>query len=164
MKRKGILKLTAAFAASALLALVPMTAFAAEGEAEEPKVFYIDARKPAQETQPLEVKPVAAHWETDEHGTRYILTDGTYLSNVWLQINNGSWYYLDGDGYQVKGWQKIDEKDYYFEQDGHMLIGWQKIGEDWYFFEFEPDSSRGQMYVERTTPNGRIADEEGVLF
>lgn len=38
MKRKGILKLTAAFAASALLALVPMTAFAAEGEADRKSV------------------------------------------------------------------------------------------------------------------------------
>ena len=164
MKTRGILKLTAAFTVSALLALVPMTVFGAEEEAEEPKVFYIDARKPVQETEPLEAKPVAAHWESDSHGTRYILEDGTYLSNVWLQINYGSWYYLDGDGYRVKGWQKIDEADYYFEQDGHMLIGWQQIGGDWYFFEFEPDSTRGVMYVDQITPNGRFADEEGVLF
>lgn len=166
MKKRGILKFTAAFTVTALLALIPMTVFAAEEEAtEEPKVSYIDARKPAQETEPFEAKPVAAHWESDGHGTRYILEDGTYLSNVWLQINNtGSWYYLDGEGYQVKGWQKIDEVDYYFEQDGHMLIGWQKIGGEWYFFDFKPDSSKGLLYIDRITPNGRMANEEGVLF
>lgn len=158
MKKGKLFRLTTALTVSALVALAPMTVLAAEG-----KVSVIDARSHAEEVYEWEEKKVSAHWKKDDFGTKYVLEDGTFLTNVWFQTANGNWYFLDENGYQVKGWQNIDGVDYYFEQDGHMLIGWQKIGGQWYFFEFTPDSTRGVMYEEQQAPDGRIADAAGVL-
>lgn len=160
--KKRFVRLTAALTVSAMMALAPMTVLAADGETS--KVSVIDARSHAEAVYEWEEEKVPAHWQKDDYGTRYVLEDGTYLANVWFQTANGNWYFLDENGYQVTRWQNIDGVDYYFEQDGHMLIGWQKIEGSWYFFEFKPDSSRGLMYESKMAPDGRMADEEGVLF
>lgn len=160
--KKRFVRLTAALTVSAMMALAPMTVLAADGEAS--KVSVIDARSHAEAVYEWEEEKVPAHWQKDDYGTRYVLEDGTYLANVWFQTANGNWYFLDENGYQVTRWQNIDGVDYYFEQDGHMLIGWQKIEGSWYFFEFKPNSSRGLMYESKMAPDGRMADEEGVLF
>ena len=158
MKKRSMFKVTTMAAVSALVALAPMTVLAADG-----KVSVIDARNHAEQVYEWEEKKVAAHWEKDDYGTKYVLEDGTFLTNVWFQTANGNWYFLDEDGYQVTRWQNIDGVDYYFEQDGHMLIGWQKIDGQWYFFEFAPDSTRGVLYEEELAPDGRMADAEGIL-
>lgn len=52
-------------------------------------------------------------------------------------INDGkSWYYLNSDGTQYKGWLQQDDKYYYLlPETGEMLIGWKEIDDKWYYMK-----------------------------
>ncbi|MBQ2943725.1 MAG: InlB B-repeat-containing protein, partial [Ruminococcus sp.] len=75
-------------------------------------------------------------WEYDGLGYRYRYVDGTYAANCWLDDaqNNYVRYYIDANGYSVRGWQKIGDAWYYFDPNsGAMLSGWLFIGDKWYY-------------------------------
>ena len=124
-------------------------------------------------------------WEYDGTGYRYRYIDGTYGANCWLDdaTNNYVRYYLDANGYSVRGWQKIGDAWYYFDTTSAALLsGWLYIGDKWYYTDstgamqtgwieqdgnyFYFDSSGAR--VENTTVdiNGSTCtfDENGVLI
>lgn len=75
-------------------------------------------------------------WEYDGTGYRYRYVDGTYGANCWLDdaTNNYVRYYLDANGYSVRGWQKIGDAWYYFDPNsGALLSGWLYIDNKWYY-------------------------------
>ncbi len=75
-------------------------------------------------------------WEYDGTGYRYRYVDGTYGINCWLDdaTNNYVRYYLDANGYSVRGWQKIGEAWYYFDTNSAALLsGWLNIDNKWYY-------------------------------
>jgi hypothetical protein len=78
-------------------------------------------------------------WQISDDGSRwYRNQDGTYPQNSWEQID-GSWYYFNSDGYVLQD-SYVEWKDntYYVGTDGIML-------------------------VDGTAPDGRTADENGIL-
>jgi len=74
-----------------------------------------------------------AKWKTNQNGTWWEESDGSYPVNEWKKISE-EWYYFDYLGYRVTGWQKIKSQWYYFDTDGKMAVGWREIDGKWYYF------------------------------
>ncbi|MDO4633973.1 MAG: polysaccharide deacetylase family protein [Eubacteriales bacterium] len=95
----------------------------------------------------------AGKWQKDpEAGNfRFILEDGTYLTSTWLRVGKKI-YYVDANGYRVKGTVKYrkrfyflnkhgvlltgkwSKRKYYFQEDGTRASGWTEINGNTYFF------------------------------
>ena len=124
-------------------------------------------------------------WEYDGVGYRYRYVDGSYGINCWIDDapNNYVRYYVDANGYSVRGWQKIGDAWYYFDPNSAALLsGWLYIDNKWYYTDstgarqtgwveldgnsFYFDSSGAR--VENTTVNingsSCTFDENGVLI
>ena len=71
-------------------------------------------------------------WKHNKTGYWYEYSDGTYVTNDWLQ-DGSKWYHFNANGYMQTGWQLIGGKWYYFAANGAMLTGWKSIGGKWYF-------------------------------
>lgn len=54
-------------------------------------------------------------WKKNSKGWWYEYSDGSYVKNDWLKIDN-RWYYFDDKGYAVKGYATIKGKKYYFAE------------------------------------------------
>ena len=83
------------------------------------------------------------HWEKSESGIRYLLEDGTYVSNDWLQIGKYK-YCFDENGFLCTGWYEQGKEKYFLKKKGkpgtigRMLTGWRTIsGKECYF---DPDT------------------------
>lgn len=162
MKRIGKLF----FAVWMAVVLCPSLAYAGE-EAEES--FSVEQSEEADadaiaSSESRQAPSIEGVWEGDGEDWRYRLPDGNYLERNWLQ-DGGHWYYLDGDGYMVRGVKKIQSVLYYFlengamavgwaydadedcwyhaEETGELTIGWLEAGGAWYWFD-----SKGIMYNE----------------
>lgn len=82
---------------------------------------------------------IGAGWQQNADGTYWFKnTDGSYPQMNWLN-DNGAWYFFDENGTMVT----------------NMVISWQ--GNDYYF------GADGKLVTNAKTPDGRTADENGVL-
>ena len=76
-------------------------------------------------------------WHEDAKGWWFQNADGTYPKNEWMRVY-WDWYYFDGDGYAVKGWQEIEyngkKEKFYFNISCQMVTGWQYLENHWYYF------------------------------
>lgn len=54
-------------------------------------------------------------WKKNYKGWWYEYSDGSYVKNDWLKVDN-RWYYFDDKGYAVKGYATIKGKKYYFAE------------------------------------------------
>lgn len=87
------------------------------------------------------VSLVFADWVKVNDKYRYMNSaTGQYVLNNWIQTGNG-FYFLDGEGFTVKGWYLIDNKYYYFSDDGLMQTGFINYGNKKYYLN--PDN--GEM-------------------
>lgn len=90
---------------------------------------------------------------------------GQIVTNNWIQTNQG-YYFLDSNGYMVKGWYLINGKYYYFGTNGLMQTGFIVTNNEVYYL----DVKSGAMvtgWIEVTTdgiseyfyfkPNGTMA-------
>ena len=79
-----------------------------------------------------------AGWIELDDGTWCYVDNKGKLSTGWAQIN-GKWYYFAGGEddnipvLMVTGWQAIGGKWYYFNNSGAMVTGWAKLGGKWYY-------------------------------
>ena len=96
-------------------------------------------------------------WAKDNVGWKYVLKDGTCLSNTWKKVR-GSWYFLGKDGYlemnayrsgwyvgqdgawdgkaKAPGWKQASTGWKYELSSGRYLQNcWMMIDGKWYFFE-----------------------------
>ncbi len=71
---------------------------------------------------------------------RYI-NDQWYYYKAYVKqtgwINDGqSWYYLNADGTQYKGWLLYNNEYYYLlPTTGQMAVGWQQVDDGWYYLK-----------------------------
>ncbi len=98
------------------------------------------------------------------------VSDGTRgaMKVGWQYVDN-NWFYLnpisDGArGAMRAGWQYLNGNWYYLNPisdgtRGAMKTGYQKVGGVWYYL----DPGSGVLWVNRTVPNGSVADSSGVL-
>lgn len=70
-----------------------------------------------------------------EEGKWYYYNGNGILQTGWKYINN-SWYYLNRDGSMASGWLEDGGAWYYLggPNDGSMKVGWQYIDGNWYYF------------------------------
>ncbi|WP_421572415.1 hypothetical protein M1L65_07225 [Slackia exigua] len=81
----------------------------------------------------------------------------------WLKVG-GKYYYADGSGALVSGWQLIGGSWYRFNEAhdgtwGAMLTGWTKSGGYWYWLW--PDGHMGAGEIIRTEGKAYMLDAEG---
>ncbi|MCD8223152.1 MAG: hypothetical protein LUD07_13395 [Clostridiales bacterium] len=81
---------------------------------------------------------VTTGWRQDSVGWWYVLSDGSYPTNGWLQID-GYWYCFDSVGYMRTGWILSANGSYYY-----------------------CDTSSGKMLTSTYTPDGYYVDANGV--
>lgn len=56
------------------------------------------------------------------------------IRGTWIQTENGIWMFCQTNGIYLKSrWGMIDGLWYYFDGDGRMLTGWQNLGSQWYY-------------------------------
>lgn len=115
-------------------------------------------------------------------GLWYRIGEDGLMVTGWFQFE-GKWYYLRPSGEMATGWQKDQEWWYHLGIAGAMDTGWIQIDGKWYLLnEIMPvpqkrmDPATGQMtestvgqmpygalYVNTTTPDGYVVDENGVM-
>lgn len=88
-------------------------------------------------------------WEQDEHGWKFLQTNGTYAAGQWGMIK-GVWYLFGEDTYMKTGWNNWNNRWYYLDEtkgsnEGVMLVGWQLIKDKWYYLNPISDGTRGAM-------------------
>lgn len=84
-------------------------------------------------------------WVLIDGEVYYIDEDGSYVVG-WLQVEDGTWYYLDPEtAAMVTGWKKIGGKWYFFAPDGAMKTGWIKPNPKgpWYYLNPNGDMATG---------------------
>lgn len=80
------------------------------------------------------------------------------LQGTWKQNNTGWWYSLSDGSYVTSAWKQINGEWYYFNADGYMLVGWQQLNGNWYYM----DQRSGKMLANTTTPDGYYVNASGV--
>lgn len=92
-------------------------------------------------------------WLSTELGWKYILGNGTYAANQWIQSpDSGLWYWMDANGYMVSNqWHNDAGTWYWLGADGSMAKGWVLTGGQWYFM----DEVNGNMRVGWKWWNGK---------
>lgn len=132
--------------------------------------------------------PSQAGWVQDQNGWVYRMSDGGLARSTWLYVDN-NWFYLDYNSYMRTGFIYVDNNWFYLNPvsdgtKGAMKTGWlnlggtyyylnpisdgtrgarktgyQNIDGKWYFF----DLNTGALWMNRTVPNGKWADANGVI-
>ncbi len=84
----------------------------------------------------IEIRYIAT-WQTDENGTKYCYSDGTYFTSNKLEKIDGKWYLFKSDGYiYTNTWREDSGGKYYLGKDGYMLTKqWEIIDNKWYYFK-----------------------------
>ena len=88
-------------------------------------------------------------WINDGQSWYYMNSDGTQYKG-WLLLDNSYYYLLPKTGQMMTGWQTIDNVTYYFNPDGDMASGWTVIDNYWYYF-----NGNGQMMTGWLQLDGR---------
>lgn len=89
--------------------------------------------------------------------------DGAMETGWVYDQMDGCWYYLDSSGKMAEGWICIDEKWYYFTPQAEGSSGWTLNEGKWEYKKPEGHSrSRGSLYMNAMTPDGRQVDSNGV--
>ena len=84
-------------------------------------------------------------------------------SNGWVQRDDGQWTYMKW-GFPVKGrWENIGDRWYWFNAEGVMQTGWIELDGAAYYLAEATTEGRpmGSCYINETTPDGFIVDENG---
>lgn len=84
-------------------------------------------------------------WVKDNIGWWYKRADGSYPRNTWLKLD--AWYWFNGSGYAVTGWNLIKGRWYYFDKNCQMMIGWNKVDNKWYYMNSNGDMLTGWQLI-----------------
>lgn len=72
----------------------------------------------------------------------------TATAQGWKQLENGIWNYVNENGSNATGWQKINGDWYYFNSNGEMQKGWQKVNGSWYYLKQDGAMITGWKWIE----------------
>lgn len=127
-------------------------------------------------------------WVQDQTGWRFYFANHQPAQNTWIFVDN-NWFFIDAAGYMMTdwiyvdnnwfylnpisdgtrgamqtGWQVINGNTYFLNPisdgtRGAMRTGYQNVDGNWYYF----DSEQGFLWKNQNVPNGRWADENGIL-
>ncbi|KXT76444.1 KxYKxGKxW signal peptide domain-containing protein [Streptococcus sp. DD12] len=104
------------------------------------KTYYYDADNGRLVTN----RPFVFDGKTYTADATGVVTEGASYRNQFVSDDQGNWYYFDGDGQLVTGFQVINGQQLYFAKDGRQVkSGLTKIDGATYYFD--PDS--GEMAV-----------------
>ena len=98
----------------------------------------------------------------------YYVRNGSPVTG-WLSLTSDEWYYMDpATGYMKAGWFSDGTSVYLLNPNhdgtyGKMLTGYQTVSGLTYYFNELHDGTYGAMYRSRYTPQGRWADENGIV-
>lgn len=122
------------------------------------------------------------YWQTDKRGTWYEYTNNTYPKAKWVEIdgqqyhfdsdgyldinkwvlgNDSRWYFVNGNGVMVTGWNYINDKWYYMDASGAMYTGWMQRGDKWYYLN--PDNGQMKTGWAKVGESWYYLDKEGVM-
>ncbi len=74
-------------------------------------------------------------WIQDSNGWRFKFASGEFATNT-VVYSVGQGYYMDSDGYMIKGWYTAEDGSKYFgDSSGALFAGWKKIQDKWYYFD-----------------------------
>ena len=126
-------------------------------------------------------------WVNSIYGWSYYI-NGVPVKNNWVYVDN-EWYHLNANGFMDTDWIYTDNNWFYLNPvsdgtRGKMLTGWQQIGPYKYYLNPVSDGTRGArktgyqfidgawylfdlnsgaLWTNMVTPNGMVADANGVL-
>ncbi len=97
----------------------------------------------------------------------YYLRGGARVTG-WLGLTADEWYFMDNSGLMSAGWFNDNGTVYLLNPAhdgsyGKMLAGYQYYNGFLYYFNEAHDGSYGAMFRNRTTPDGRWADNDGIV-
>lgn len=120
---------------------------------------------------------VYGRWRNYQEGSKYQKKDGSFAEPGWLMVL-GRWYYFDSSGYVVKNdWIEEDGSRYYLSGDGGMSVGWSRWEGNWYYFGENGAMQVGWLQTQpgewyylnqdgtmayNTTIDGYLIDENGL--
>ena len=92
----------------------------------------------------------------NQDGTWYYLDQNGYMQKWWIK-DKGEWYFLNGSGAMETGWLLDQGKWYYLESSGAMKTSqWFEVDGKWYYV-----NDSGELLVNTTTPDGYTVNENG---
>ena len=75
----------------------------------------------------------------EDYGSNAVNPD--ILRGTWERTETGIWKFRQtGGAYAVSRWGMVDGLWYYFDGEGRMLTGWQYINQQWYYLCMEEDT------------------------
>ena len=92
----------------------------------------------------------------NQDGTWYYLDQNGYMQKWWIK-DKGEWYFLNGSGEMETGWLLDHDKWYYLESSGAMKASqWFEVNGKWYYV-----NDSGELLVNTTTPDGYKVNANG---
>ena len=88
-------------------------------------------------------------WHVDNNGRFFYQGNGVVLKGTWYLID-GNFYRFSENGYALANqWFKDNATGYwyYLNGEGKMLTGWQQINGVWYYFKATNGNGYGAMYA-----------------
>ncbi len=83
----------------------------------------------------VDILPTIPNHEYDEDGICDCGDQIEVVADSWVQNDDGTRYYFDGNGVMVTGWQQIGGNRYYFDGNGAMQTGWLNDGGTLYYLD-----------------------------
>ncbi len=138
-------------------------------------------------TTPGNTGTESGQWVNSAYGWSYYV-NGVPVKGNWVYSGN-EWYHINANGFMDTGWIFVDNNWFYLNPIsdgtmGKMLTGWQQIGTAKYYLNPVSDGTRGArktsyqnidgnwylldpttgaLWTNAITPNGMVADANGVL-
>lgn len=105
----------------------------------------------------------ADKWIQNEDGTWNYLNEDGFKITGWVQsVSSNFWYYMNADGIMVSNcWIKDDDKWYHFNENGAMQTGWNYIDNNWYCLELSGAMKTGWINDKGTW---YYCDESGTML
>lgn len=85
-----------------------------------------------------------------EDGSEYLLNEQGFVSSGWTTVFDRL-YYADNEGHPLYGWQEIDGKKHYFEESGAAASGWLKMDGFTYYFYTDGAPAQGKLVIDGQT-------------
>ena len=85
-----------------------------------------------------------------EDGSRYLLNEQGFVSFGWTTVSDRL-YYADTEGHPVHGWQEINGKLHFFEESGAAASGWLKMDGFMHYFYNDGAPAQGKLLIDGQT-------------